>query len=217
MINRALMMLKGTSGTGKSTRMNLIVKFLTARKKYEEISLGYIFKDLKLIIMGKSVLTETPSGVVQNWNSLDSLNSKYGTDLVLFYIRMLLDKGYNVLCEGEPCIVSHKYRPILLQQKLQVENLWIRIFNYTDKDQYLRRIMDRNGKEPRSNEGWLRNRVYRNDFNKIVKEAQAVGMKHDVELHVHSYNKYQTGVEWFNYYLPEKTDDFKKFHSFGGV
>jgi hypothetical protein len=170
----------GTSGTGKGTRLENFINFLTATygdptilrsinpKNGKVLIYGIEFPTLDLVVIGR-LATSNKTGVV-GWSSLDMMNSSTGaTDATIDFIKKhCQDK--HVIAEGEPMIQSNKYRPNFMKEHYPCERTFHMIFYYPTREVYIDRIIGRSGKAPKGDAGWGRNDSYVNYIDKVTSE-----------------------------------------------
>lgn len=177
-----IIVIKGTSGTGKGTRVVQFIEWL--RTKLEPVELQYEvggktrpfglkFEELKLIFVGQYTVSNK-SGLA-SWTSMDSIHAATGSgDIARDLIKKQLESGYTLVCEGEPLMLSDKWRPEWLFKNYPIESLALLYFAYPDRYQYDARIRGRSGKEA-GDSGWSRNESYSKEFEKSKAEMLALG------------------------------------------
>jgi guanylate kinase len=165
-----LIILKGPSGVGKSSRVEKLLNqnnskeiFITLRDK-SSMCLGFLIKELNLFIFGKY-------NSKNKFVGMDYINSKTGSSNLSYSFIEKIVKKYNVLIEGEPLMISHRYRPTFIFKNLNVNSIMIKFFLYNSKSEYLNRIKERSGKHPKKDTGWNRNKQYFSDYNSTLKEV----------------------------------------------
>lgn len=182
----SIAVLLGTSGTGKGTRVVQLIKFLqkegfsnrdvhfTHNNKKKQ--LGIEFPELGLLFVGM-ITTSNKSGL-SSWTSMDYIHSTLGgVQGVPELLKPWFDKGYTLVCEGEPLMQSNRWRPEWLNETYGIENFNFQIFTYRgDRDAYNARIIGRSGKEA-GDSGWARESQYDNTFKKVQEELDAFGAK----------------------------------------
>lgn len=174
--------IKGTSGTGKGTRVVQFIEWL--RTKLEPVELAYTvgyktrpfglqFEELKLIFVGQYTVSNK-SGLA-SWTSMDGIHAATGSgDIARDLIKGWLAQGYTLVCEGEPLMLSDKWRPEWMFNNYPIDALSLLYFSYPDRYQYDARIRGRSGKEA-GDSGWSRNESYAKEFEKSKAEMLALG------------------------------------------
>lgn len=178
-------LLKGTSGTGKGTRVFQLMSYLfneagykaeklQAKMKGKKKPFGVLFTDINVIFLGKWVVSNK-SGL-KSWSSLDAINAGTGkTDLTIALVKRRT-RGMHVVAEGEPMIISHKYRPeVMFELYPDLERCFFQIFNYAEREQYDERILNRSGKLP-GDSGWGRNKDYKREHERVLSERKDLNM-----------------------------------------
>ena len=189
----SLAILKGASGTGKGTRVYQLIRFL--KTLYEPVeykfisggrikTLGLYFKGLNIFFVGTNVVSNK-SGL-ESWSSLDYINAATGkTDLTLNILKLLLEQNFNVVAEGEPMLISYKYRFLWVLENLKPNSMFFSYYMYKDRGEYDTRIMGRSGKVAGST-GWERNEGYLIDYRKNRLEKPPQG---DHRLYMSKYDE----------------------------
>ena len=179
-----IIVIKGTSGTGKGTRVVQFIEWLRTKLNPEELTytigektrlFGLKFEELKLIFVGQYTVSNK-SGLA-SWTSMDGVHAATGSgDITRDLLKSWLDKGYSLVCEGEPLMLSDKWRPEWMFKNYPIETLSMLYFAYPDRYQYDARIRGRSGKEA-GDSGWSRNESYAKEFEKSKDEMKALGWK----------------------------------------
>ena len=169
----------GTSGTGKGTRLSQLMTFLETKyesspiyfiHKEKQRQLGIHFRDIDVFILGQWTISNK-SGL-RSWTSLDYLNSLTGkTDLTIDLVSK--EAFGHVIGEGEPMLLSNKYRPLFMQEKYEICKMSFMIFDYATREEYDARILGRSGKVA-GNGGWSRNESYAKQPAKMLNELQEI-------------------------------------------
>ncbi|UTQ72716.1 hypothetical protein [Escherichia phage A221] len=134
---------------------------------------GLKFGELKLIFVGQYTVSNK-SGLA-SWTSMDAIHAATGSgDIARDLIKCWLVQGYTLVCEGEPLMLSDKWRPEWMFKNYPIESLALLYFAYPDRYQYDARIRGRSGKEA-GNSGWSRNESYYKEFEKSKAEMLALG------------------------------------------
>ena len=154
-----VILVKGTSGAGKSSRVFVFLKYLRDNLglKHEiiEISnkegkmkpIGFHFPELNdLVILGKTFY----SGSIERFQGYDNITSTFGTSAGFSKWLKLNKDRYSVLIEGAGVTKTHRLRPIFLFREVGFQNIFMQYYNFKpeQKPEYLARIVGRSGKEP---------------------------------------------------------------------
>lgn len=179
-----LFVIKGTSGTGKGTRVAQLIEFLHTKEEPDELfftslgktpkqkPLGLLFRSLGLVFIGGYTVSNK-SGLA-SWTSMDSLHAALKTgEAARAELKKLFDQGYSLVCEGEPLMMSDKWRPEFLMDFFKPNKLVMVYFHYTDRKDYDERIKNRSGK-PAGDSGWSRNESYGKEYVKTCEEMMSL-------------------------------------------
>jgi hypothetical protein len=129
--------------------------------------------------------TSNKSGL-KSWTSLDYINSITGkTDLTIELTKNTA-MGH-VIMEGEPMILSHKYRPKFMAEKYGINQMTFSIFDYKSREEYDKRIIGRSGKVA-GDGGWSRNESYSKQPEKIELEFKELSESADYKYSIQKYN-----------------------------
>lgn len=179
---KSMIVVKGPSACGKGTRVVQFIEFLRTHFTPNELTypdgkkvrpLGLAFEELGLLFVGQYV-TSNKSGL-SSWSSMDAIHSALGSgDLARDMLREYTNKGYTLVCEGEPLMLSDKWRPKFLFSFYGLDTLSLIYFHYKDRAEYDARIIGRSGKAA-GDSGWTRNESYPKEFSeKSRKEMLAI-------------------------------------------
>lgn len=180
---KSMIVVKGPSGTGKGTRVVQFIEFLRTMFTPSEITytdgaersgklkvkpLGLAFDELKLLFVG-CYTTSNKSGLA-SWTSMDTLHASTGSgEVARDMLKSYADQGWTLVCEGEPLMLSDKWRPKFLFDYYGLDTLSLIYFHYVNREDYDARIVGRSGKKA-GDSGWSRNEGYPKEFQKSVKE-----------------------------------------------
>ncbi|ASZ77734.1 hypothetical protein [Salmonella phage SP1] len=177
-----IIVVKGTSGTGKGTRVVQFIEWLRTKLEPTELTytigdktrpFGLKFEELKLIFVGQYTVSNK-SGLA-SWTSMDAIHAATGSgDIARDLVKGWLAQGYTLVCEGEPLMLSDKWRPEWMFKNYPIESLALLYFAYPDRYQYDARIRGRSGKEA-GDSGWSRNESYSKEFEKSKAEMLVLG------------------------------------------
>lgn len=182
-----IVVIKGTSGTGKGTRVVQLIEFL--RTKYEPHNrlyffngktrlLGLVFEELKLIFIGQ--YTRSNKSGLSSWTSMDAIHAAVGKgEIAREFIAEAVNEGYTLVCEGEPLMLSDKWRPEWMFKNYNIDNVSMLYFHYANREQYDARIIGRSGKKA-GDGGWARNISYPKEFETSREEMKAVPVVEEI-------------------------------------
>lgn len=182
-MNREIFMVKGASGSGKSTRYLYLIRFLKhiGFKFHEEFytningekeKIGIVCDDLQLFFLGK---ISDKTGL---WRGMDdSLDIFIKIDYLFDFIRVKLD-DYSFCIEGSSVTRSFRFRPIYFSENLGITSGILQYYNFDSKDNFSKRKFIRSGKVGEN--GWDANNSFIGDFNKSMEEISSVNIDLDI-------------------------------------
>lgn len=190
-MSKNMIVVKGTSATGKGTRVVQILEFLKTHYDHQVVTfedtygktpktrpLGILFPDLKLLFIGCYTISNK-SGLT-SWTSMDYLHAsvKKG-EYARAILKEWVDQDLTLVCEGEALLQSDKWRPEFMYQYYGLDNLSILYFYYQNRAQYDERVVGRSGKVA-GDSGWSRNESYPKEFGWCLNEMETLGfaLKH---------------------------------------
>lgn len=187
-------LLLGTSGTGKGTRVSQLLTFLETKfegrpfyfiHNGKQRQLGLYFDDVGVFFIGQWTISNK-SGL-KSWTSLDYVNSVTGkTDLTIQTVKETAIG--HVVGEGEPMLLSNKYRPLFMHEMYDISQMSFMIFDYATREEYDARILGRSGKIAGEG-GWARNESYAKQPAKMMDELQQLqNDRCNVEFFVEKHN-----------------------------
>jgi hypothetical protein len=229
-VGNSCLMLKGSSGTGKGTRVNQLLSFFISKgysyekvfskvvhydKKNEiqtildkEIETGLYFKDLNMFFLGMYKVSNK-SGLT-SWSSLDIYHSKMGAEATSIFLNRLVSNYTNTLFifEGYPLTFSYRYRPIFLFNDTGFKNIYLQYYVYGEnKQDYLDRIYGRSGEYPKGDAAWNSNLSAKGEYGSLSKFILANSKEEKNRLSSMGYKTY----EEFLKSLPEYMIGLYKF------
>lgn len=241
MNKNTIAILKGTSGTGKGTRVRQFLEFCKKNYEYIELKidsyktkkknkitgeneivtinkqkeLGIYIREINTLFLGK--LTTSNKSGLESWTSLDYFNGIFNsTELVCKMIQELSEK-YNLIAEGEPMLLSFRYRPIWMFETYNINKLLIQIYSYPNKEEYLNRIIGRSGKKPNGNGGWSRNNGYLySKENKHITEQKEINKNQNINCVIEFLNYDESLTKFAESYLKliDRTDLIVPFNEY---
>ncbi|MGL4353177.1 MAG: hypothetical protein ACRCTP_04470 [Aeromonas popoffii] len=178
--------LKGPSGTGKGTRVCQLIEFLKQNgeapvpffSSFHRNKFGLMFPKHGFLFLGDYVVSNKSS--LTSWSSMDMIHSsvktaELGREVIKEAIAYLRHHSQSeslcLVLEGEPMLLSDKFRPEFMAGEYAPDHLVLSYFMYSDRAQYESRIMGRSGK-PGGDSGWSRAGSYQSDFTKSVEESK---------------------------------------------
>lgn len=179
-----IVLVKGISGSGKSTRVFLLLDYL---KEIGETFVPYVYTPLtgktqqvgvyspalNMVFVGKFY----EDGGVSRWQGYDSMTTRLAKAEGLSHF--LLDtsrKNHNVLIDGAGTTVTWRLRPLDLCGSSEFVNILHVRYDYRDDqwDEYCSRIAYRSGKPPKGDCMWRKHKTFQHDFEKAIVEAKEV-------------------------------------------
>ncbi|WPJ72085.1 hypothetical protein DEEACLCL_00068 [Salmonella phage CRW-SP2] len=185
-----IIVIKGTSATGKGTRVVQFIEWLRTKFEPDEVPytvggktrpFGLKFEELKLLFVGQYTVSNK-SGLA-SWTSMDAIHAATGSgEVAREFVKSWLEQGYTLVCEGEPLMQSDKWRPLWMFENYPIDALSILYFTYPDRYQYDMRIVGRSGKKA-GDSAWARNVTYLREFQKTQEELVALGWRVKLDNH----------------------------------
>lgn len=213
-------LIKGISGSGKSTRLFYVVDFLRSYGyKMEPLKLyggkaeiGIQFKELQLAALGKLY----NSGVVERFQGMDAVTGHFGTSQGLSDYLLTISRDFSLIIEGAGTSATYRLRPNYLLNTLGFSRVYIQYYRFqpTEKPDYLARIVYRSGAEPSKGTMWTKNANFSSDYKNSLLEMKGLpGHERDIFLSDDSIHApfYDFGVKFLDLFAPQLTDDFLQF------
>ena len=209
--------IKGTSGSGKSTRVYVLLKFFEhigvkttdvffINKNGKNRCVGFLVEGLHIFFLGEKYVKNG----VERWQSFDNLNHHFTSlEIAEKWIHEMLVENI-VIVDASAVGLSHRWRPNCL--KPHCDEAHIMYYTYTNKEDYLRRIYERVGKHPSTDSGWRNNEHFVRDFNRSKIESlnfdnKAVASHYNFDEPISHVGEYIL----MNLGLVSVVEDFKKF------
>lgn len=179
-----MVVLKGASGTGKGTRVSQLIEYLKTRetpkiwRNNTSSDFGLFFPVHGFMFIGSYVVSNKSQ--LTSWSSMDLVHASLktaenGRGLIKDAINYLRDnsssKNLTLVLEGEPMLLSDKYRPEFIESEYTPDHLVLSYYMYESREQYDERIKGRSGVEKGGDSGWSRAASYLSDFNKSKEES----------------------------------------------
>jgi hypothetical protein len=220
-----IIVIKGISGTGKSTRVFHLIQFLKSigvefvPYKYcninnKEVEVGLYSKEFNLLFVGNLY---NKNGF-NFWQGYDAkTGSLVGSKGMTEFLKDLVKKGVNVLVEGAGITGTNRLRPMFLCSEVGFLNIFMIRYDYVDgaRKDYDDRIYYRSGKITNTNQMWSKLGGFANDINKSRNEAIVVNNAGGcvyVEDLPYDAPRYDLGIRFFDIVgLSCINSDFIKF------
>lgn len=221
----AIVLVKGTSGSGKSTRVYCFLDFLESiglelvphrwvNSEGKEKEVGVFIPEFNLVVLGKFYENQG----VRRWQGLDSVTSRFVNSAGL--TDFLVDAGLkrmNVLVEGAGTSVSWRLRPMELVATCEFMNILYVRYDYTEEEheEYYSRVVYRSGKPPKGDSMWRKRHGFGSDFAKSVEEAELLNEAGaNVILKDEAWNSpvWDLGCNIFEFFgIPEICGEFREY------
>jgi len=174
-----IFVVKGQSGSGKSTRLFELIKFFKflgyefvdyfhKNKKNNKVHIGILNSDLNLLIIGHIF---NKNGA-ERFNGVDDKYKKFcGVENFSDFLTEM-SQIHNVVIEGS-ITRTNRLRPEFLHDYCGFDGIFVQYYSFgiDQKEEYLKRIVLRSGKEPKNETGWDVCKRYHQDYHKTVEEA----------------------------------------------
>lgn len=155
----------GTSASGKSTRVFLLLNFLKERFPVKTFTykkdIGYLVND-RILFIGKEVYRK---GSVA-WQGLDSVFRDFADSYEeLYNVLFEFLKKYSVITESSVMMKTARVRPRFLNENSEGFDAYFKNFYFDDFETYKQRIEGRGGKTPTPNSAmWVTNKEIQRDL-----------------------------------------------------
>lgn len=215
-------LVKGISGSGKSTRVYLFLeyleslgleltpfKFKTLDGKEKEV--GVYCEDLDLIFVGKWY----ENGGVRRWQGHDSMTGRLcHSEGLSYFLKSVAQKGHSVVLDGAGTTATWRLRPKFLFEDNGFKSIVHIRYDYKPEQlqEYYDRIEYRSGEPPKGDSMWRKSKTFLHDYQKAVEEAKMVILAGcHVSLHDEPYDApvYDLGVRILEHVgLEDVKDEF---------
>lgn len=188
MDSRFIICVKGISGSGKSTRTYLLLKFLrevlgceseeffVTNPEGKQKLAGIFVKDFDLIFIGK----EYTSGAVTRFQGYDAVTSVFGSSAGFSEFLKANSAKYSFIVEGAGTTQTNRLRPKFLHEFCGFTDIMMQYYNYggiENKQEYLNRIIYRSGKCPEKAMMWDKEESFTKEVTFTHKEIKELGDK----------------------------------------
>ena len=198
--SKSICCVKGVSGSGKSTRVFLLIQFLekVCRLPIEDFSfvnkegkrknIGILFPDLDLVFIGKKYVT----GNFERFQGYDVMTGSFGKSSDFSDFLREYHTKYNFVVEGAGVTATNRLRPLFLHEFCGFNDILIQYYNYgmDQKDKYLERILYRSGKVPDKATMWEKCSGFISDHQHSLDEIEQIKSKNVIAITC--YNTYDT-------------------------
>jgi len=180
MFKKSIFIVKGISGSGKSSRVFQLLSFFRDKgftfedffytnKDGKVRNIGINIKELNLIFIGKLY----NSNGVERWQGYDSVTGAFIK--ASYFSEFLFDNlgTYGFIVDGAGITQTNRLRPKFLAAG-GFKNIFIQYYNYLNKEDYLSRIIYRSGAAPKKDVMWDKNGGFISDYNFSMKEISEI-------------------------------------------
>lgn len=161
---------KGISGSGKSTRtlylINTLREIFTEKSIcYNDKQVGLLFEEIGVVFLGKEQKKGLP---FQGYDSCTGVFEK-AENLSHF----MKESEYSFVVEGSGITDSNRLRPKFLHEYCGFDVTLIQYYNFnaSQKEFYQKRILDRSGKLPNKDSMFNKIKNFEGDYERSIKEA----------------------------------------------
>ncbi len=180
----SIVVIKGISGSGKSTRVYYFLDFLESigseLKPFEftnidgrKDTIGVYSEDFNMVFVGKFYY----DGGVRRWQGYDAMTGRLGKAPGLSHFMLeMTHRGIAVLIDGAGVTATHRLRPECLMAESEMMNILYVRYDYREdqRDEYRARITYRSGEPPKGDQMWRKHNNFLHDCQKAVEEAKLV-------------------------------------------
>lgn len=226
MDGNSIIIVKGTSGSGKSTRVYLLLDFLQSLGvKLEpflfktidgkEKQVGLYSEDFNMLFVGGFY----EYGKIKRWQGYDNVTGKIcGAEGLSYFLKGISDLGIDILIEGSVCCQTNRLKPYDLYHVSGYKNIMYVRYDYSVDgfQDYKDRIYNRAGNINNREDSFDKNnRKFFLDCRKAEKEAEEVNKSGgNVVVYDRLYNcpVWDLGVNFFRFLgLEFLIDDYKTY------
>lgn len=221
-MNNSIICVKGVSGSGKSTRVFMFLKFIEEVLGYKlkdfkflnfenkEKTVGILVEELNLVFIGKKYET---NGVVR-YQGYDVMTGYFGKSSY-FSEFLKSNNQFNFIVEGAGVTGTNRLRPLFLNKYCGFNNILIQYYNYDldQKEQYQNRIFYRSGKLPNKGTMWDKCSGFISDHRDSLKEIGKLGEEVFSNSFYNSYQSplYDFGLKALEFLGMDNQKDFIEF------
>lgn len=182
----SIYVVKGISGSGKSSRVFQIIKYLESigcefenfaftNCEGKQRDIGVLCKDLGILFLGKKYGADKG---VERWQGYDAVTGAFVKAKYLSEFLEVNKDKYIFFVEGAGITQTNRLRPKFLSD-IGFDNIFVQYYNYENKEDYLNRIIYRSGERPKKDVMWDKNSGFIQDMLWSF-EDQENGVKCDV-------------------------------------
>ena len=199
-----IFIVKGTSGSGKSTRTTHLVNFLKSKFEitdfiFKGIPIGLYWKEKNILFLGKICKNKV-------WRSFDDFDY-YFTGIAEFCDYTCEHRNeLSMFIEGSGVVITNRLRPNYLHEVMGIDNLFIQYYCFDTVENFSNRKFLRNGK--RAENGWGKN----DSFNKEFEKCRAESLEGDlILLDNFDVPVYDLGYKFLNLIGSDLGDEFVNY------
>lgn len=221
----SIILIKGVSGSGKSTRVYLLLDYIenlgmtlepyfakTLDGKTKEV--GVYSKEFNIVFVGKFY----DNGGIRRWQGYDSMTARLcKSEGLSYFLANEAILGHTILLDGAGVTVTHRLRPTELVLRSGFGNILHVRYDYTEDqwDEYIERIKYRSGKPPRGDQMWKKRKTFQNDLLKAQEEVKGLteyGITLETYDEPYDIDVWDLGVKILEFIgHPEACEDFLDF------
>ena len=180
----SIVVIKGISGSGKSTRVHYFLTFLELLggelQPFEFVNIngkkdtvGVYSPDFNMVFVGKFYY----DGGSRRWQGYDAMTGRLGKAPGLSHFMLeMTRRGIAVLIDGAGVTATHRLRPECLMAESEMMNILYVRYDYKEdqREEYRARITYRSGEPPKGDQMWRKNHNFKSDCEKAIEEAKLV-------------------------------------------
>lgn len=220
-----IVLVKGTSGSGKSTRVYCFLDFLEkigieinpykwVNFEGKEKDIGIYIKDFNLVVLGKYYENQG----VRRWQGLDSVTSRFvNAEGLSSFLKEAGVNRLNVLLEGAGTSVSWRLRPMELVATCEFMNILYMRYDFKEEEhkEYYDRVEYRSGKPPKGDAMWRKRHGFESDIIKSKEEALLLNAEGaNIVIKEEAWNSpvWDLGCSIFEFFgIPEICNEFMNY------
>lgn len=177
--------IKGISGTGKSSRVLQLILFFEQVMGYKRIpyyhehpetlkdkEVGIFFEEPNILFIGKTYERDG----VERFQGYDAVTGCFGGAALFSDFMKETGKHHHIVVEGAGVTLSNRLRPKFLFEYCGFTDQFYQYYNYENsdygKEKYHERLMLRSGKVTEKDSMWTKCKSYEGEFKKVEEEAK---------------------------------------------
>jgi hypothetical protein len=181
MITNSIFIVKGISGSGKSSRVFMLLKYFEflgltlsdfkfTNVEGKERQIGILVEELSLLFIGKLY----KSGDIERWQGYDAVTGVFCKAVHFSEFLQTNKNKYSFIIDGAGITQTHRLRPKFLRGEIGFNDILIQYYIYDNKQQYLDRIIYSSGEPPKKDVMWEKNDGFMADCCWSMEDSKSI-------------------------------------------